>query len=51
MAWDTDPRARFSNGRSRWLPGTPIPATLPPRATTPSTPAPAPAAVHTSHRR
>ncbi|MFI1358202.1 hypothetical protein ACH4TV_32160 [Streptomyces sp. NPDC020898] len=43
VAWATDPRARFSNGTYRWRPGHPIPATLPPRATGPSTSATAPA--------
>ncbi|WP_234383372.1 hypothetical protein [Streptomyces dysideae] len=43
VAWDTDPRARFSNSPYRWRPGHPVPATLPPR-TTASTISPAAAA-------
>lgn len=48
VAWDTDPRARFSNGIYRWRTGRPIPATLLPRATAPSTPAPASASAPTA---
>ncbi|KND28611.1 hypothetical protein IQ64_43540 [Streptomyces stelliscabiei] len=43
VAWDTDPRARFSNGTYRWRRGHPIPATVPPQSTAPSTSATAPA--------
>ncbi|MFF0201922.1 hypothetical protein [Streptomyces sp. NPDC005017] len=45
VAWDTDPRARFSNGTYRWRPGKPVPATLPPRAAALSTPTATPAPV------
>jgi hypothetical protein len=51
VAWDADPRARFSNSTYRWRPGHPAPATLPPRATAPSTPTAAPATARTASRR
>ncbi|PKV84307.1 hypothetical protein [Streptomyces sp. TLI_146] len=40
--WNTDPRTRFSDHHSLWLPGQPVPATRPPR-TAPPLAAPAPA--------
>ncbi|MEU4347040.1 hypothetical protein [Streptomyces sp. NPDC023838] len=52
VAWDTDPRTRFSDHPSLWLPGQPVPATRPPRSAPPlAAPAPAsPAARPAAHR-
>ncbi|MER5782649.1 hypothetical protein ABT104_13115 [Streptomyces mobaraensis] len=35
VAWNTDPRARFSDAGVLWKAGHPVPATAPPRATQP----------------
>ncbi|WP_416987021.1 hypothetical protein [Streptomyces sp. T028] len=52
LAWDTDPRARFSNSTHRWRPGHPVPATLPPRTTASTiTTAPAAPTTRTAPRR
>ncbi|MGW2858259.1 hypothetical protein [Streptomyces sp. NPDC001205] len=50
--WNTDPRTRFSDHLSLWLPGQPAPATRPPRsAPSPAAPSPAsPAARPATHR-